>query len=73
MDGITDAAIVMDNSVGSIQQEQVLITIDNLVVDQAMTVIFDLNAGTWQRLAPRLFSLGLSANSTITTIQMEYG
>ena len=39
-------AIVMNNAVGNTQQEQVLITIDNLVVDSATTVVFDLNVGT---------------------------
>jgi hypothetical protein len=47
MNNVTDAAIVIDNTAGATQEEQILITLDNLVCDQAMTVVFDLNAGTY--------------------------
>jgi glucan 1,3-beta-glucosidase len=47
MNGIVSNGIVMENSAGSSQQEQVLITIDNLVVDSATIVVFDVNAGTF--------------------------
>lgn len=47
MNGVTTNGIVMDNAVGSTTQEQVLITIDNLVVDSATLVVFDVNAGTF--------------------------
>jgi glucan 1,3-beta-glucosidase len=46
MNGV-QGGIIIDSSVGNTQQEQPLITIDNLVVDSATTVVFDLNAGTF--------------------------
>ena len=47
MTGVLSNGIVMDSSVGSTRQEQVLITIDNLVVDNALIVVYDVNAGTF--------------------------
>ncbi|KIM98473.1 glycoside hydrolase family 55 protein [Oidiodendron maius Zn] len=47
MNSVTTNGIVMDNAVGSTMQEQVLITIDNLAVDSATIVVFDVNAGTF--------------------------
>ena len=47
MNSVTTNGIVMYNTVGSTTQEQVLITIDNLAVDSATIVVYDLNAGTY--------------------------
>jgi hypothetical protein len=45
MNSVTDAAIVVYNTAGATQEQDLLITLDNLVCDQAMTVVFDINAG----------------------------
>lgn len=45
MNSVTDAAIVVDNTAGATQQRDLLITLDNLVCDQATIVVYDINAG----------------------------
>jgi glucan 1,3-beta-glucosidase len=47
MNGVVQNGIVIDSTVGTTQQEQLLLTIDNLVVDSATLVVYDVNAVTY--------------------------